>query len=76
MQTVSYTALRVSLAQTLDKVNVTHEPVIVTCKNGEPAVLMSLEDFRSYEAPLTLWLTRRTLGILIERSNRLQRLLR
>ena len=50
MQTVSYTALRSNLAQTMDKVNADHEPVIVTRQNGEPAVLMSLEDFRSYEA--------------------------
>ena len=50
MQTVSYTALRSNLAQTMDKVNADHEPVIITRQNGEPAVLMSLEDFRSYEA--------------------------
>lgn len=50
MQTMSYTALRNHLANALDKVNDDHAPMLITRQNGKPAVLMSLEDFKSYEA--------------------------
>jgi antitoxin YefM len=42
--------LRKNLAATLDRVNADHEPVIITRDRGKPAaVLMSLEDFASFE---------------------------
>ena len=50
MQAISYTALRNHLADMLDKVNDDHAPVLITRQNGKAAVLMSLEDFQSYEA--------------------------
>lgn len=46
---MSYSAFRTNLANTLNKVNEDHVPVIITRQNGLPAVVMSLEDFRSYE---------------------------
>jgi antitoxin YefM len=50
MQTTSYSKLRKNLAATLDQVNADREPVIITREGGKPsAVLMSLEDFASYE---------------------------
>ncbi len=50
MQTTSYSQLRKSLAATLDRVAADHEPVIITRDKGKPsAVLMSLEDFASFE---------------------------
>lgn len=49
MDTLSYTAFRKDLAATLDKVNNDHSPVLITRQNGKPAVLISLEDFNSYE---------------------------
>ena len=49
MDTVSYTAFRNHLASTLNKVNDDHKPVLITRKNGKPAVVLSLEDFKSYE---------------------------
>ena len=50
MDTISYSAFRTNLAGTLDKVNDDHKPMIITRQNGLPAVVMSLEDFQSYEA--------------------------
>jgi antitoxin YefM len=50
MHAISYTALRNHLANMLDKVNDDHTPMLITRQNGKPAVLMSLEDFQSYEA--------------------------
>ena len=49
MDTVSYSAFRTQLASVLDKVNDDHKPMMTTRKNGKPAVVMSLEDFQSYE---------------------------
>ncbi len=49
-RTTSYTDLRQNLAAVLDSVAKNHAPVIITCERGKPAaVLMSLEDFASYE---------------------------
>ncbi len=49
MDTISYSNFRSHLANTLDKVNDNHAPIMITRQNGKPAVLISLEDFKSYE---------------------------
>ncbi len=49
MDTISYSAFRNKLASTIDKVNDDHQPVLITRQNGKPAILMSVEDFKSYE---------------------------
>ncbi|MDX8390392.1 MAG: type II toxin-antitoxin system prevent-host-death family antitoxin [Mariprofundaceae bacterium] len=46
---MSYSLFRSHLASTLDKVNEDHKPIMITRQNGKPAVLLSLEDFQSYE---------------------------
>lgn len=50
MRTTSYSELRKNLAKQLDRVTDDHEPVVITRDRGKPAaVLMSLEDYASYE---------------------------
>ncbi|CCV15149.1 type II toxin-antitoxin system prevent-host-death family antitoxin [Mesorhizobium sp. STM 4661] len=50
MRTTSYSDLRKNLAAMLDSVTADHAPVLITRDKGKPAaVLMSLEDFASYE---------------------------
>ena len=49
MDIINYTDFRNKLASILDKVNSDHKPVLITRRNGEPAVLMSLKDFHSYD---------------------------
>jgi antitoxin YefM len=50
MRISSYSELRRHLAATIDRVNADREPLIITRDRGKPmAVLMSLEDFASYE---------------------------
>ncbi len=49
MDTISYTDFRSKLASILDKVNQDHIPMLITRRNGEPAVVMSLKDFQSYD---------------------------
>ena len=46
---MSYSSFRSHLASTLDKVNEDHKPIMITRQNGKPAVIISLEDFQSYE---------------------------
>jgi antitoxin YefM len=50
MRTTSFTKLRKNLAAEIDSVNNDHEPIIITREGGKPsAVLMSLEDFASWQ---------------------------
>lgn len=49
MNTITYSAARAGLADTMDRVCNDHEPVIIT-RNGEQAVvMMSLDDFKAME---------------------------
>ncbi len=49
MDAISYSAFRNNLAKTLDKVNEDHKPILITRQKGKSTVVMSLEDFTSYE---------------------------
>jgi antitoxin YefM len=49
MDHITYSAFRADLAKMIDKVNDDHTPLLITRQNGKPAVLMSLEDFKSYD---------------------------
>jgi antitoxin YefM len=49
MRTTSSTDLRKNLAEELERVTRDHEPVVVTQEGKPAAVLLSLEDFASYE---------------------------
>lgn len=50
MRTTSYSDLRKNLAAMIDAVTADHEPIVITRDKGRPAaVLMSVEDFASYE---------------------------
>ena len=49
MDAIRYSNFRSHLAETLDKVNEDHVPIMITRQNGKPAVIISLEDFKSYE---------------------------
>jgi antitoxin YefM len=50
MKTTSYSDLRRNLAAAIDKVTADHEPILITRDRGKPAaVLISVEDFASYE---------------------------
>jgi len=49
MKHISSTDLRANLSSVMDRVNVDHEPVIVTRAGGKPVVLVSLEDWSSMD---------------------------
>lgn len=67
MRTTSYSELRRNLAAMLDRVTDDHEPVIITRDRGKPAaVLMSIEDFASYEETRYLLQTPRNADRLLK----------
>ncbi|MBT3347594.1 MAG: type II toxin-antitoxin system prevent-host-death family antitoxin [Thiotrichales bacterium] len=49
MEAITYSSLRSNLASVLDQVNDDHTPMMITRRNGKPAVVMSLEDFNAYD---------------------------
>ncbi|HET7268585.1 MAG TPA: type II toxin-antitoxin system prevent-host-death family antitoxin [Oleiagrimonas sp.] len=49
MKSISYSAFRGHLAKALDQVNEDHAPLLVTRQGGKQAVVMSLDDYESYE---------------------------
>jgi len=54
MNTVTYTKFREHLAGFLDQINEDRTPLLVTRQNADPVVVMTLEDFKSYEATFHL----------------------
>lgn len=49
MEAIYFTKLRQNLASALTRVCDNHEPMIVTRRNAPAVVMMSLDDFNSYE---------------------------
>lgn len=49
MNILSFTEFRTNLAGLMDKVSQDHKPILVTRRNAKPIVMMSLEDFSSYD---------------------------
>lgn len=49
MDTVTYSAARAKLANTMDRVCDDHEPVIITRSGQRAVVMMALDDFKSLE---------------------------
>ena len=47
MKAISYTAARENLAKTMKQVCEDHDPVIITRKNNEAVVMISLEDYEA-----------------------------
>jgi antitoxin YefM len=47
MRAITYTSARNNLAGTMKKVCDDHAPIIVTRKNNEAVILMSLEDYEA-----------------------------
>ncbi len=54
MKNMTYSDFRSHLSSALDQVNDDHSPILITRQSGKPAVVMSLEDFRSYEETIYL----------------------
>lgn len=49
MDTLTYTAARATLADTMERVVNDHEPVIITRGRSQSVVMVSLEDYKAME---------------------------
>jgi antitoxin YefM len=49
MKTLTYSALRNNLAKAIEAVTQDHAPILITRQKGVAAVLVSLEDFESWQ---------------------------
>lgn len=49
MESMTYSDFRKNLAASLDKINKDHVAILITRQSGKSAVIMSQEDFKSYE---------------------------
>lgn len=58
MDVVTYTKARQNFTETMKKVCDDHAPLMITRKNEPPVIMMSLEDYNSWEE--TIYLMRST----------------
>lgn len=49
MDAITYTTARQNLAQTMSRVCVDHDPIIITRNNQQSVVMMSLEDYNALQ---------------------------
>jgi antitoxin YefM len=49
MRTITYTAARENLADTMQRVCEDHDPVVITRRRDQAVVMMSMEDYLSLE---------------------------
>ena len=66
MKALSYTALRNTLAKTMEKVCTDHEPIVITRKSEGAVVMLSLEDYESLQETTYLLRSPKNLKRLVE----------
>ena len=71
MDTLTYSEARSKLANTMDKVCDDHAPIIITRKNSQSVVMMSLDDYQSLEETAYLLRSPRNARRLLEATGQL-----
>jgi len=54
MKIIGFTEFRANLSATIDRVNENHQPIVITRQKQKPAVLMSLDDYNSFQETMYL----------------------
>ena len=72
MKALSYTALRKTLAKTMEKVCDNHEPIVITRKSEGSVVMLSLTDYESLEETSYLLRSPKNLKRLVESISQLE----
>ena len=72
MRAISYTTARNNLASTMKQVCDDHDPIIVTRKNNQAVILMSLEDYESLTETSRLLRNPRNAGRLLESIHQIE----
>ena len=72
MKVLSYTALRRTLAKTMERVCDDHEPIVITRKSEGSVVMLSLEDYASFEETTYLLRSPKNVKRLLESISQLE----
>ena len=72
MDTLTYSEARSNLANTMDKVCDDHAPIIITRKNSQSVVMMSLDDYQALEETAYLLRSPKNAKRLIESISELK----
>lgn len=72
MDTLTYSEARSKLANTMDKVCDDHAPIIITRKNSQSVVMMSLDDYQALEETAYLLRSPKNAKRLIESISELK----
>ena len=72
MKAISYTAVRSSLAKTMEIICDDHEPVVITRKNERSVVMLSLEDYEALEETAYLLRSPKNMRRLVESISQLE----
>lgn len=72
MKALSYTALRKTLAKTMEKVCDNHEPIVITRKSEGSVVMLSLADYEALEETSYLLRSPKNLKRLVESISQLE----
>jgi antitoxin YefM len=73
MKALTYTAVRSNLAKTMKEVCDDHDPVIITRKQNDAVVMMSLEDYESLNETAYLLRSPRNTKRLLESIKELEK---
>ncbi len=73
MENMNYSNFRSNLSAALDMVNENHNPILITRQSGKPAVVMSLDDFKSYEETAYLMASSRNIDRLNQSIEQLEK---
>ena len=72
MDTLTYSEARSKLANTMDRVCEDHAPIIITRKNSQSVVMMSLDDYQALEETAYLLRSPKNAKRLIESISELK----
>jgi antitoxin YefM len=72
MEAITYTNARQNLAKTMEKVCQDHAPVIITRKQNDPVVIMSLDDYKALEETAYLLRSPKNMRRLVESISQLE----
>ena len=72
MEAITYTNARQNLAKTMEKVCQDHSPVIITRKQNDSVVIMSLEDYKALEETAYLLRSPKNMSRLLESISQLE----
>ena len=72
MDIINYTEARKKLSWAMDKVCEDHAPLAITRRNGKPVVMLSLDDYNSWEETMYLMRSENNKKRLVQAINNVE----